>query len=100
MEHLARFESKSPVPAALLYNSPVFETLDAATLDEEDAKWANSQMRIFSGLYGLLRPFDEIQPLGLPVSLGTKLTTSKGKFLRDFWKDAIAKELEETLKKA
>mmetsp|Transcript_78939 Transcript_78939/g.219491 ORF Transcript_78939/g.219491 Transcript_78939/m.219491 type:complete len:205 (+) Transcript_78939:1-615(+) len=54
---------------------------------------------IFSGLYGILRPYDEIQPLSLPVRLSTKLTNSKGPFLRSYWKEAVQKELHAALLK-
>eukprot|EP00929_Paragymnodinium_shiwhaense_P015601 TRINITY_DN123706_c0_g1_i1.p1 TRINITY_DN123706_c0_g1~~TRINITY_DN123706_c0_g1_i1.p1 ORF type:complete len:310 (+),score=91.59 TRINITY_DN123706_c0_g1_i1:147-1076(+) len=96
---LSNMEGGTPVPAGVLYNSPLYETLDLATFDEDDAVWANRNLRIYSGLYGLLRPYDEIQPTSLPVSMSTKLTTSKGKFLREYWRDTITKELSEVLDK-
>mmetsp|Transcript_102673 Transcript_102673/g.203832 ORF Transcript_102673/g.203832 Transcript_102673/m.203832 type:complete len:317 (-) Transcript_102673:131-1081(-) len=98
VKHLAEFEKQAPVPACCLYDTPLWNALHGSSLDEDDANWANSYIRIFSGLYGLIRPFDAIQPLSLPVSLGTKLTNSKGKFLRDYWADPLAAELEDALK--
>lgn len=98
-KHLGNFEATQPVPACCLYDSRLFNSLDVATFEEEDATWANTHIRVLSGLYGVLRPFDEIQPLGLPVGLGTKLATSKGKFLRDYWKDSIQQELTESLQR-
>lgn len=95
--HLSNFEKTPPIPAVCLFDSPLFDGLDAASFDIDDAEWANQTIRIFSGIYGLIRPFDEIQPLSLPVSLGTKLSTTKGKFLRDYWRDPIRLDLEETL---
>jgi len=98
-QHLGQFESRQPIPACCLYDSPLFNSAGLTEFDEDDADWANSHVRVFSGLYGFLRPFDEIQTLSLPVGLNTKLTNSKGKFLRDFWRDAIKKDIEETLQR-
>jgi len=98
VKHLAEFEKHTPVPACCLYDTPVWNALHASSFDEDDADWANSYVRVFSGLYGLIRPFDEIQPLSLPVSLGTKLTNSKGKFLREYWAEPLEAELADVLK--
>lgn len=95
---LASFDSQHPVPACCVYDSPFFKALGADEFDFEQAEWANDHIRIFSGIYGLLRPFDEIMPLSLPVSLGTKLKNSKGNFLKDYWKDPVNKELANDLK--
>lgn len=97
--HLGSFEAQKPVPACALYDSRLWQALNAASFDQEDAEWANAHVRVLSGLYGVLRPFDEIQPLGLPVALHTKLTTSKGKFLRDYWKETLRKELADSLQR-
>uniref|UniRef100_A0A7S4R5B4 Uncharacterized protein n=2 Tax=Alexandrium monilatum TaxID=311494 RepID=A0A7S4R5B4_9DINO len=97
--HLQDFEKQQPVSACCLYDTPLFNSLNAPDFDEDDADWANSYVRIFSGLYGLLRPYDEIQPLSLPVSMGTKLTNSKGKFLRDYWRAPVQQELLDGLQK-
>jgi len=96
-EQLGKFEAQNPVQACCLYDSQLYKGLDASNFDEDDASWANKHVRIFSGLYGLLRPFDAIAPLSLPVALGTKLKNSKGNFLRDYWSDSVAKELEDGL---
>lgn len=96
--HLNNFEKQSPIPAVCLFDSPLYASLDAASFDLDDAEWANQTIRIYSGIYGLIRPFDEIQPLSLPVSLGTKLTTTKGKFLRDYWREPLTLELENMLR--
>lgn len=99
MEQLMKFEKSKIVPAAGLYDSDFFNALDVQSLDEDDAEWTNQNVKIFSGLYGLLRPFDEIAPLGLPLTLSTKLTTSKGKYLHSFWHDPIVHELNEHFRK-
>lgn len=99
MEQLMKFEKSKVVPACGLYDSDLFRALDAESFDEDDADWCNQNVRIISGLYGLLRPYDEIAPLGLPLTLSTKLTTTKGKHLHNFWQDPIVHELNEHFKK-
>lgn len=96
-QHLNQFEAKEPVPCGLLYDTPFYEACSFGTFDEEDAEWANSYVRILSGLYGFLRPYDDIQTLSLPVSLNTKLKNSKGQFLRNYWKEHIYKEMDDAL---
>ncbi|CAK9003443.1 unnamed protein product [Durusdinium trenchii] len=98
-EHLNQFEAKEPVPCCSLYDTPLYDATGFGTFDEDDADWANSNVRIFSGLYGILRPFDEIQTLSLPVGLNSKLTNSKGNFLRNFWQEHIEKDLEDALQR-
>ena len=57
--------------------------LDANTLLDEDLDWAQDHLRILSGLYGLLRPRDKIEPYRL--EMGSRLPTNSGKNLYDFW---------------
>lgn len=97
-EHLGNFEKKEPVPSCALYDSSLVAASGMPHYDRDDADWANTYVRAFSGLYGLLRPYDCIQQLGLPVSLSTKLANSKGKFLHNYWREPIALELERALK--
>lgn len=97
-EHLTTFEKREPVPACAVYDSSLVAASGLPHYDKDDAEWANTYVRAFSGLYGLLRPYDEIQPLSMPVSLNTKLANSKGKFLRDYWRGPIVSQLEEGLK--
>ncbi|MDF1741241.1 MAG: peroxide stress protein YaaA [Verrucomicrobiales bacterium] len=69
------------------------------TLDEyasEDLSFAQKHLRILSGLYGVLRPLDLMQPYRL--EMGTSLETSKGKNLYEFWGDQITKELNAAFK--
>eukprot|EP00928_Gymnodinium_smaydae_P031650 TRINITY_DN23167_c0_g1_i1.p1 TRINITY_DN23167_c0_g1~~TRINITY_DN23167_c0_g1_i1.p1 ORF type:complete len:339 (+),score=79.72 TRINITY_DN23167_c0_g1_i1:113-1018(+) len=87
-----------PAAACTLYDSPFYDGLDAAALDEEDAEWANDHVRILSALYGVVRPFDEIVPPNFPLSLGTKVANSGGKYLSDYWKESIAQELEDSVR--
>lgn len=89
-------EQAQGVQAALAFAGDVYEGLKARTLDLDGLAWAQDHVRILSGLYGLLRPLDRIQPHRL--EMGTRLATSRGANLYDFWGDKIARQLSETLK--
>lgn len=78
-------------PAAFAFNGDTYQGLEAKTLDPEDLAWAQDRLRILSGLYGLLRPLDAIQPYRL--EMGSKLKTRRGSTLYDYWGDQIAKSL-------
>lgn len=78
-------------PAALAFAGDTYQGLEAASLDAEEMAWAQEHLRILSGLYGLLRPQDAIQPYRL--EMGSRLRTDAGKTLYDFWGDRIAKSL-------
>ena len=77
--------------AALAFNGDTYQGLEAKTLTEADLEWAQDHLRILSGLYGLLRPLDAIQPYRL--EMGSRLKTRRGKSLYDYWGDTIAKAL-------
>jgi cytoplasmic iron level regulating protein YaaA (DUF328/UPF0246 family) len=78
-------------PAVLAFNGDTYLGLEAKTLDPEDIDWAQDRLCILSGLYGLLRPRDAIQPYRL--EMGTRLKTRRGGNLYDYWGDTIAKTL-------
>ncbi|WP_322894608.1 MULTISPECIES: peroxide stress protein YaaA [unclassified Yoonia] len=78
-------------PAALAFNGDTYQGLEAKTLSEDDLAWAQYHLGILSGLYGLLRPLDAIQPYRL--EMGSKLKTRRGASLYDYWGDTIAKAL-------
>lgn len=80
-------------PAALAFNGDVYRGLDANTLSEDDLSWAQSHLRILSGLYGVLRPLDKIHPYRL--EMGTRLDTKRGASLYDFWGSRISSLLNE-----
>ena len=82
-------------PAAMAFNGEVYSGLDAPSLSSEDLQWAQQRLRILSGLYGVLRPLDTIQPYRL--EMGTKLKTPKGGNLYDFWGEDIADLLKSDL---
>src|SRR5579875_1774625 len=79
------------VQAALAFAGDVYEGLQARTLDADALAWAQDHLRILSGLYGLLRPLDRMQPYRL--EMGVRLRTERGASLYDFWGDRIAKAL-------
>ncbi len=93
-----RFKDFAAVPAtdatkaaALAFNGDTYQGLDAKSLSEDDLAWAQDHLRILSGLYGLLRPLDAIQPYRL--EMGSKLKTRRGTSLYDYWGDTLAKTL-------
>jgi len=80
--------------AVMTFNGDVYDGLDARTLQPKQLDYAQSRIRILSGLYGMLRPLDLIHPHRL--EMGTRLSTPRGKNLYDFWGDTIAQALNNT----
>ncbi|VAV88576.1 UPF0246 protein YaaA [hydrothermal vent metagenome] len=78
-------------PAALTFAGDVYTGLQAASLSADDLAYAQQHLRILSGLYGVLRPLDVMQPYRL--EMGRKLKTAQGEDLYDFWDSRIADEL-------
>ncbi len=83
-------------PAALAFNGDVYRGLDARSLGPDDLAWAQDRVAILSGLYGVLRPLDLIQPYRL--EMGTRLQTRRGESLYDFWGDKVSKVINQRLK--
>lgn len=77
--------------AALAFNGDTYQGLEAKSLSEGEMSYAQDHLRILSGLYGLLRPLDAIQPYRL--EMGSRLKTRRGKSLYDYWGDTVAKAL-------
>ena len=88
-----KFTAKNSKQAALAFNGDVYEGLDAKTLSEAQLAWAQEHLCILSGLYGVLRPLDWMQPYRL--EMGTRLVTERGKNLYQFWGSQIAGYLNE-----
>lgn len=82
---------KGQVSAVFAFAGDVYLGLDARSLSPEQLAWAQGRLRILSGLYGLLRPLDRIQPYRL--EMGSRLRTAKGATLYDFWDGKIADRL-------
>jgi uncharacterized protein len=78
-------------PAALAFAGDTYQGLEAASLDADELAWAQEHLRILSGLYGLLRPLDAIQPYRL--EMGSRLKTRRGDTLYDYWRDQLSKTL-------
>jgi len=84
-------------PALFAFNGDVYDGIDAKSLTVDKVNTLQNQLRILSGLYGMLKPLDLIQPYRL--EMGTKLTVNGSKNLYDFWADSITKELIDELEK-
>ncbi len=81
------FDKEESKQALFAFNGDVYDGLNASTLAGKDVKYAQSSLRILSGLYGLLRPLDEILPYRL--EMGTKLKSNGGDNLYQVWKDKL-----------
>ena len=89
------FTLENAKQALLAFKGDVYTGLEAEKFDEEDRAFAQKHLRILSGLYGVLRPLDLMQPYRL--EMGTKLQTSAGKNLYEFWDDDITETLNRDL---
>ncbi|WP_370298479.1 peroxide stress protein YaaA [Pontibacterium sp.] len=101
--NVARFEEWTPEfntgnakQALLAFKGDVYAGMDAQSFSEEDFAFAQDHLRILSGLYGLLKPLDLMQPYRL--EMGTKLANGRGKDLYQFWGNIICDALNEELK--
>ncbi len=92
-----KFTAKNAKQAVLAFNGDVYEGLDAKSLKAEDLAWAQEHVAILSGLYGVLRPLDYMQPYRL--EMGTKLANPQGKDLYKFWGSQISEYLNKQLSK-
>jgi len=78
-------------PAVLAFDGDVYGGLQAPTLSPADLRWAQQHVAILSGLYGVLRPLDRLQPYRL--EMGTRLPNVHGKDLYAYWGDTLAEHL-------
>ena len=100
--NVARFTQWQPAftlenarQAILAFRGDVYTGLDADSLSAADFKYAQQHLRILSGLYGVLRPLDLMQPYRL--EMGTKLDNPAGRNLYDFWGEQITESLNQCL---
>lgn len=93
-----KHSEKNARPAAFAFNGDAYQGLKAETLSADDLLYAQNHLRILSGLYGILRPLDLIQPHRL--EMGTSLVNPKGKNLYEFWGNQITDTLNKSLKKS
>ncbi len=78
-------------PAAFAFAGDTYQGLEAASLDADELAFAQDHLRILSGLYGVLRPLDAIQPYRL--EMGSRLKTQRGKNLYDYWGSDLSNAL-------
>ena len=88
-----KFTAKNSKQSVLAFNGDVYEGLNAKSLDAAQLDWAQAHLCILSGLYGVLRPLDLMQPYRL--EMGTALRTEKGSNLYQFWGSQISDYLNE-----
>ena len=92
-----KFTVKNAKQSVLAFKGDVYTGLNAETFNAKDFNFAQKHLRILSGLYGLLRPLDLMQPYRL--EMGTRLDTDHGKNLYEFWGSTITEGLNAQLKK-
>lgn len=90
-----KFSGKNSKQAVLAFNGDVYEGLQAPTLSQADLDWAQTHLGILSGLYGVLRPLDWMQPYRL--EMGTALPNPRGNNLYAWWGDTLAEHLNQRL---
>lgn len=89
-----RYQSWDRCPskaACLAMDGPAYRGFNGGSLSAAERKAAQGKVRILSGLYGVLRPFDAIKPYRL--EMGSRLETGRGSSLYEFWGDVISREL-------
>ncbi|GHA93688.1 UPF0246 protein YaaA [Algimonas arctica] len=95
VDRFARFDMDGQTdgmkPAGLAFDGDVYWGLEAKSLSAADLNYAQTHLRILSGLYGLLRPMDEIQPYRL--EMGTRMDNDRGKNLYQFWGEKIGEQI-------
>ena len=87
------FTLKNAKQAILAFKGDVYNGINAPELSHEDLEFAQGKVRMLSGLYGVIRPLDLIQPYRL--EMGTKLSNAKGGDLYDYWGSDISSVLNE-----
>lgn len=90
------FTTDNSKQAVLAFNGDTYTGLDAATMKSADLKFAQKHLGILSGLYGLLKPLDLMQPYRL--EMGTRLKNNRGKDLYAFWGESITDAINEAVK--
>mgnify|MGYP001054254032 CR=1 FL=1 len=90
------FTPKNARPAIFAFNGDVYQGLDAYSLTAKELEVLQQRLRILSGLYGMLKPLDLIQPYRL--EMGTTLNIGRKKNLYEFWKDTLTAQLNQELK--
>ena len=89
------FTSKNARPAIYAFNGDVYRGIEAYTISDSKLERLQDSVRIISGLYGLLKPLDLIQPYRL--EMGTKFPVGKSKNLYEFWRKKVTNALNDEL---
>lgn len=89
------FDENNSKPAVLAFKGDVYLGLEAWDLNTTDLTYAQNHLRILSGLYGMLKPMDLIQPYRL--EMGTQLPVRRKKNLYDFWKTTLTADINQEL---
>lgn len=84
-------DAQSVRPSVYAFAGDTYQGLDASSLDPDEIAYAQDHLRILSGLYGVLRPLDAIQPYRL--EMGSRLKTRRGGSLYDYWRSDLSKAL-------
>ena len=90
-ERFNNFGNQDRKPAAFAFAGDTYTGFDAKSLDEDALRWAQDHMRILSGLYGLLRPLDEIEPYRL--EMGSRLKVENTSDLYAYWGSRLSNEI-------
>jgi cytoplasmic iron level regulating protein YaaA (DUF328/UPF0246 family) len=94
----ASLQPENAFPAVEVFDGEVYRALSVTTLESKNLARLNKDLRILSGLYGIVKPFDLIYPYRL--EMGTKFSPKEGqKNLYDFWGDKVTKALKKELDK-
>ena len=91
------FNRRNAKQAIMAFRGDVYTGLDADSFKADDLEFAQEHLRILSGLYGLLKPLDLIQPYRL--EMGTRIETGQGGDLYDYWRETITPAINRQLKK-
>lgn len=91
------FSLKNARQAVLAFKGDVYTGLDAGSFNEQDFSFAQKHLRMLSGLYGILKPLDLMQPYRL--EMGTKFANKRGKDLYAFWGQQLTREINSQLEK-
>lgn len=92
------FNNKNAKQSVFCFDGDVYQGLDVKTINDKDLEYCQQNLRILSGLYGLLKPLDLI--MAYRLEMGTKLSVNGSKNLYDFWKKSITETLNKDLKQS
>mmetsp|Transcript_73758 Transcript_73758/g.130262 ORF Transcript_73758/g.130262 Transcript_73758/m.130262 type:complete len:418 (+) Transcript_73758:94-1347(+) len=95
--HLERFQTFERLPPKQACLALADKSLGAADWNDDVRKYAEKHFRMISGLYGVLRPYDDVKPVR-DMPMNARIKTKKGLYLLEFWGDSITKQVSKDLK--